>query len=170
MTVTVQPALSLASRIARPTRTNLLLAFISGFIAVLVFHQGVRAALLALGAISVAPYSLSPAPVTGVPRIFARSFWGGVWGIVLALIESRVPRRPAYAYWVTALLFGAIVPSLFAWFIVASVRGEAPAGGGDPARVAVALLTNAVWGLGTAVLYRVLRHIWHRGTSTSRPG
>jgi len=146
---------------------HLLLAFMAGFVAVLVFHQGVRAALVAAGVVEATPYALGPSAVTGVPRVLERAFWGGVWGIVLALILFRVPRRPPSAYWVVALVFGALLPSLFAWFIVAPFKGGPIAAGGDPVRLAVGLLTNGVWGVGTAALYRLLLRVrGHRDSAT----
>lgn len=144
---------------ATPTLMHLLFAFIAGFIAVLAFHQSLRAALVAVGAVSITPYSLTPSAVTGVPQVLDRAFWGGVWGIALALVESRVPRRPAYAFWIAALAFGALVPSLFTWFIVAPVRGLPLAAGGDPVRLGVTLASNGAWGIGTAALYRFLRDV-----------
>lgn len=143
---------------ATPTARQLLLAFIAGFIAVLAFQQSLRAALVAGGAVSATPYSLAPTAVTGVPQVLDRAFWGGVWGIVLVLV---VPRRPAYAFWIAALAFGALLPSLFTWFIVAPIKGQALAAGGDPVRLGVTLATNGAWGVGTAALYRFLPGVWH---------
>jgi len=141
---------------------QLLLAFIAGFVAVVLFQQGVRAALMAAGAASSTAYSLAPAATTGVPRLVARAFWGGVWGMLLALVEWRVPRRPAYAFWIVALAFGALVPSFFAWFVVAPLKGDALAAGGDPLRLGVTVASNAAWGLGTAALLRALLALWPR--------
>lgn len=153
---------------AMPTVKHLIFAFIAGFFAVLVFQQGLRAALVAGGAGTATPYSLAPTAVGGVPQVLDRAFWGGVWGILLVMVESRVPRRPAYAYWIVALAFGALLPSLFAWFVVAPIKGKALAAGGDPVRLAVTLATNGAWGVGTAALYRfVLPYIRGRGTSAN---
>src|SRR5262245_55472628 len=108
----------------RATPARLFLGFIAGFIAVLLFHQGLRAALMAAGAVSVTPYALEPGVVTAVPRVLSRALWGGVWGALLVLIESRLPRRSPYVFWFVALAFGALVPSLFAWFVLAPLKGQ----------------------------------------------
>lgn len=158
-TSTARPVAKETAR-ATPTARQLLLAFIAGFIAVLAFQQSLRAALVAGGAGSATPYSLAPTAVTGVPQVLDRAFWGGVWGIVLVLVESRVPRRPAYAFWIVALAFGALLPSLFTWFIAAPIKGQALAAGGDPVRLGITLATNGAWGVGTAALYRFLRGVW----------
>ena len=79
---------------AMPTIKHLLFAFSAGFIAVLVFQQGLRAALVAGGAGTATPYSLAPTAVSGVPQVLDRAFWGGVWGILLVMVESRVRVDP----------------------------------------------------------------------------
>lgn len=147
---------------ATPTAKHLLLAFVAGFIAMLAFHQSLLAAFVAVGAVSATAYSLAPTAVTGVPQVFSAAFRGGVWGIVFALVEPRLPRRPASAFWIAALAFGALLPSLFAWFIVEPMKGLPLAWGGDPVRLGVALVTNGAWGIGTAAVYRFLRGVWSR--------
>jgi hypothetical protein len=86
----------------------------------------------------------------GVPQILSLSFWGGVWGVAFALVEGRIPRGAAY--WFYAFLFGAIFPTLVAWFIVAPLKGQPVAGGREAARMLTAVLINGAWGLGTAFL------------------
>ncbi|MBD2472852.1 hypothetical protein [Nostoc sp. FACHB-145] len=51
------------------------------------------------------------------------------------------------------LIFGAVVPTLVAWFIVAPLKGQAIAGGGKPSAIIPGLLVNAAWGIGTALLF-----------------
>jgi hypothetical protein len=57
-------------------------------------------------------------------------------------------------YWLVALLFGALAPTLIAWFIVAPLKGQAIAGGWKPAVMITGLLVNGAWGVGTALLFR----------------
>ncbi|HYM41367.1 MAG TPA: hypothetical protein VET46_01250 [Steroidobacteraceae bacterium] len=38
-----------------------------------------------------------------------------------------------------------------AWFVVASLKGQPIAAGGAPIAMAVALIVNAAWGLGTGL-------------------
>ena len=50
-------------------------------------------------------------PPFGVPDLVSQSFWGGMWGILFALIIDRMPRLPT---WVNGMLFGMIFPMLLA--------------------------------------------------------
>jgi hypothetical protein len=76
-----------------------------------------------------------------------------VWGVVLwALI--RASRRGAY--WTKALVIGALGPSLVTWFVVMPMKGMALAGGWDPKVIVGGLVVNGAWGLGAALLMRLL--------------
>ena len=41
-------------------------------------------------------------------------FWGGLWGVVFALIADQVPGR---AIWLKGLIFGLLGPLLVNWFV-----------------------------------------------------
>ena len=126
--------------------------FIAGALAVPLFHQVVLLLLNVGGFISRAPYSMAPTKPFGVPQVISLSFFGGLWGIVLGLVLARIRARTPY--WVVAILFGAIAPSLVAMFVAAPLKGQpVPA---TPQFFAIALLVNAAWGLGTALLYQAL--------------
>jgi hypothetical protein len=129
---------------------KLLLGFFAGFIAVLLFHQPVLALLNQLGIAKGNVYSLRSTVPLGVPQVISLAFWGGVWGIVFAAIEHRFPRSAMY--WVCAFLFGAIFPTLVAWFIVAPMKGLPLAGGWEFNRMLTGFLINGAWGCGTALL------------------
>ena len=131
------------------------LGFIAGFLSTLVFHQIAIGLLSALGVIPTGPYSMRGVPPFGVPQVLNLAFWGGVWGCVWALVVDRVPR--AWPLWLAGLLFGAIAPTLVAWFVVAPLKGQALAQGFNPARMWIAPLVNGAWGLGTALIYELLR-------------
>lgn len=139
------------------TATLLGLAFVAGFLAVPLFHQPMLALLHAVGVTSAVPYVTSPIPPLGVPRLVSQAFWGGIWGIIFALVAPRFPR--GMGYWITAVLFGAVALSLIAWFIVAPLKGLPAAGGGRPAAIATALLVNGAWGFGTALLLLAFRKV-----------
>ena len=132
---------------------NYLKAFIAGFISTLLFHQGLLWLLYAGGVSPRAPWDMTPVPPLHVPAVVSLAFWGGVWGIVLwALIRTS----HGGVYWIKALLIGALGPSLVAWFVVMPLKGMGPADGWNPKIVVGALLLNGVWGLGVAVLMRLL--------------
>jgi hypothetical protein len=128
-------------------------AFLAGFFSTLIFHQGLLAILHAAGATPRAPYSLDPTPPLGVPTVLSLAFWGGVWGILLWLVIAGAegPR-----YWLLALLFGAVVPSLVALLVVLPLKGQPAGGGWKPAVIVGALLLNGAWGIGVAAFMRLV--------------
>lgn len=142
---------------------TILLGFVAGFVAVLVFHQGTAFLLHHVGngiPASVAlfgqvgpPFSLAPVPPFGLPAVLSASFWGGVWGIVLAVILERM-RPPAL---LTGFVFGALALTLVAFTLVASLKGVSTFAGGNMRIWARAGLFNGAWGFGTALLLRPLR-------------
>lgn len=134
------------------TITRFALAFIAGSISVLVFHQGVLAVLYTINFAPRAPYSTVPTQPWFIPQIWSSAFWGGVWGLLWA---ANAPRfRQDKSYWLAALLFGAIAPTLVAWFLVAPLKSQPIAGGWKLAGMVTALLVNGAWGVGTAGLLK----------------
>jgi hypothetical protein len=128
------------------------LAFVAGFIAVLVFHQGMLTLLHAAGITPASPFPLKPTKPFGVPAIWSFSFWGGVWGLVFFLFERLFPRGAGY--WLWAIIFGAVGPTLVAWFIAFPLKGLPVAAGWKPLGMLTGLLVNGAWGLGTALFLR----------------
>jgi len=126
----------------------LIVAFLSGAAAVLLFHQGAATGLHALGLTPRAPYSMQATQPFGVPQIWSITFWGGVWGLLLAVALARLDGARLIA---AALVFGAVLPTLVAWFVVAPLKGQPLAGGFVPAAMTVAIIVNAAWGLGTGI-------------------
>jgi hypothetical protein len=137
---------------ARPpvTPTRFAHGFVAGFLATLVFHQAGLALLHAAGVFGGTAFSLRPVPPFGVPSVISLAFWGGVWGIVFVLVERSIARCPG-GYWVGAIVFGAIVPTLVFWFVVLPLKGLPVGYGFHLGGIAVALLADGLWGLGTAV-------------------
>jgi hypothetical protein len=121
---------------------------VSGAIAVIVFHQPVAALLHAAGLTPRAPYSMQPTSPLGVAQLWSIVFWGAVWGVALA---AALRRFEGAALIVAATIFGAILPTLVAWTVVAALKGQPLLAGGVPAAMAVGLLVNGAWGLGTGI-------------------
>jgi len=129
-------------------RATVVFGFLAGALAVPLFHQVMLAILYASHFVARAPFALQPTKPLGLPAVVSLTFWGGVWGIIFAMVGSR----RGYAF---AVLFGAIFPTVVAWFVVLPLKGIPASGGWAPRGVATALLVNGAWGLGTAVFLRI---------------
>lgn len=125
-----------------------LFGFIAGFIAVPVFHQLAAYGLWATIPGRNFPWNMRPNP-WGVPNLINLAFWGGVWGIVFAFVQTRFPR--GIAYLLLAFLFGAILPTAFSWYVLSPLRGR-----GIGAFSIYGPLLNGAWGLGTGIIYALL--------------
>jgi hypothetical protein len=125
-----------------------IVGFISGFLSVLIFHQGVFAVLHSANVIPRAAYSMNPTAPMGVPQLWSLAFWGGIWGAVLAASFARLSGARLI---VASLIFGAILPSLVYWFVVLPIKGQ-PVGNGFALKgILLALILNGAWGLGTGI-------------------
>lgn len=120
-------------------------SFIAGFLATLVFHQGLIAVLHAVGLSPIGGWNMAPTAPLGVPKVISLSFWGGAWGIVLWLLVRR--SRGAWR-WLQALAIGAVAPTLVAVLVVFPLKGMSV----NPAMIPFGLLLNGAWGVGTLAL------------------
>jgi hypothetical protein len=146
---------------------RLMAGFAAGFLATLVFHQLTLALLWSAGLAPFGPFSMAATRPLGVPAVFSLAFWGGVWGIVFALVDSRFPRDQRY--WTMAFLFGAIVPSLVTLLIVLPLKGQPLGGGWRPSLLLTAFLINGAWGIGTALFLKALSN-WLGGVRPQPEG
>ncbi len=64
-----------------------------------------------------------------------------------------MPPKPLY--WVDAVIFGALAPTLVAWLVVAPLKGLPFGNGWHAAGIATALLVNGAWGFGTGLFMRM---------------
>jgi hypothetical protein len=131
---------------------RLLFGFAAGFLATLIFHQLTLWILWNMGVAPFAPFAMAATKPFGVPAMFSLAFWGGIWGILYALVDRTFLRRGGY--WVTALLFGAILPSAAALFVVMPLKGRSMGGGWH--LLLTALLVNGAWGIGTGLILKGL--------------
>src|SRR5260370_20430269 len=115
---------------------------LAGVVSTLVFRQGVLALLYLAGATPRAPYDLGAVPPLGIPAVISLAFWGGVWG---AAIWPFLKNVAGAAYWMRALVIGAIGPSAVALFLVLPLKGQPMAGGWDPKFIIGALILNGAW-------------------------
>ncbi len=145
--------------------TRLLFGFIAGFLATLIFHQLTLWALWGAGLAPFAPFSMAATNPFGVPAFISLAFWGGLWGILFALIEPRFPANSGY--WVTAFLYGAIFPSAVALLLVLPLKGRPMGGGWHPPLLLTAFLINGVWGIGTGLILKSLSGRFRRQKVTA---
>lgn len=134
--------------------TRLAVGFMAGALAAILCHQAMLAFLGSIGWTQVSAYSFAPTAPLGVPRIISLTFWGGVWGMIFIYIQARVPRDGWY--WVFAIFLGALMLSAMNWFIWSPLKGNPVAAGWEPLRMRVGLLVNGAWGLGTALIIRLV--------------
>jgi hypothetical protein len=130
---------------------RVLLSFVAGFLATLVLHQPVLWLLHNAGIAPFAPWNMTAVPPFGVPSVLSLSFWGGVWGIIMIPAIARI--RSDGAYFLTAAIFGAILPTLVAALVSAPLHGK-PIPKASAHMLITGLSVNAAWGLGTAIFYR----------------
>lgn len=106
------------------TIRRILLGFIAGFLSVLTVHQSVIWLGGYFGILPGGPrgWPVTPVPPFGIYQIFSLAFWGGVWGIPLALISARLGRS-AWAAIVVILVFGAATTAV-GWYVVTPLKGR----------------------------------------------
>jgi hypothetical protein len=129
---------------------RLLLGFVAGFIATLVFHQIALAVFAHLHWVDRAPWNMKPVPPLGVPAVISLAFWGGVWGAVMIALLAK-SRNLLLA----STLFGAVLPTLVAGLIIQPLIKHQPMPH-TAKMVIVGLVINGAWGLGTALIYRLM--------------
>jgi len=143
---------------------TILLGFAAGFLAVLVFHQG-AAVLLHLLTVKAGvgagligrvpfPYRMASVPPFGVPQVISSAFWGGVWGVMLAVLLRGLPRLPDLLF---GFLFGAFVLTVVGFTLVATLKGLPTFAGGNKQIWWRAGLVNGAWGWGAALMLRPFR-------------
>lgn len=131
---------------------ELIKAFIAGFVSTLVFHQGAVAALHAAGRWPKPAYPMTPTAPFKVPAVISLAFWGGLWGIALWL---AIGGAAGLNYWLLWIVLGALGPTVVALFVVMPLKGMPVAAGWDPKIIVGALILNAAWGFGVALLLRL---------------
>lgn len=131
-------------------------ALVAGVVSMLAFHEGALWALDALGYVSAMPWHTEPATFFDVPGLVWLGAWGALWGLVLwALIRNA----QAAGYYVGALILGAILVTLADLFGVPLLKGHGTDGmmaGLALDHIVTAMILNGVFGLGLALIMRLL--------------
>jgi hypothetical protein len=139
--------------------------FVAGTLAVPLFHQALLYVLHRIAYTARTPFAMNPTQPFGVPQTFSAAFWGGIWGLVLAMLLARVGER---FYFAAAMAFGAVVPTLASLVLMPQFRGTTP----DTTATALVttVLMNLAWGFGTAALTRIMDGATNGETEGVRPG
>jgi predicted membrane protein len=114
----------------------------------LFFHQGAVTLAHLSGLTQRVPYALQPTEPFGVPYVWSIVFWGGLWGALFAAMLTRLDGVRLVA---AALLLGAVLPTLVAWFVVAPLKGQPMAANFQTTALASGVILNAAWGFGTGL-------------------
>ncbi len=127
--------------------------FLAGFVATLVFHQGLWFVFNQTGVIPLErpAWPMEAVPPFHVPSVLSKAFWGGLWGLVLTPL---LVHTAGAAYWTAWILVGAVALTAVAFFVVPPVKGL-PVPPLWP-RFVFGLMLNGAWGFGTALLLRLL--------------
>jgi hypothetical protein len=138
---------------AMPSVKLLLLGFVAGFIATLIFHQGLWWVFNRVGIIPPArpAWPLDPIPPFGLPSVLSKAFWGGLWGLVLTPVLAHLTGA---RYWIAWIVVGAVALTAVAFFVVPPLKGEPMQAMGP--RFLIGLSVNGAWGFGTALILRLL--------------
>jgi hypothetical protein len=142
------------------------LGFVAAAISVVVVHQTIIYILGTYGMTRSVPWNLQPlgyGPVAKVPILANSMFWGGMWGVVFALIYQWLPGT---ASWLKGLIFGALVVILSNWIFLPLIRqyvfGFPPqplfAGfnGSNPMVLLPGFLILTGFGLGLGIIYGLI--------------
>lgn len=143
-----------------------LLGFIAAAISVLVVHQTLIYALGQVGMTRSVPWTMQPlgyGPLPWLPVIVNSVLWGGMWGVVFALIYDWLPSTSS---WLKGLVFGVLVVVLSNWIFLPLIRqhvfGYPPQplfsgfNGSNPMVLLPAFLILAGFGLGLGIIYGLI--------------
>lgn len=136
----------------RPTAgRTIFYGFTAGTLGVPCGHQILLALFHLAGLTARTPFDMTPTQPLGVPAWMSAMFFGGLWGIGLAMVLARTaPER----FWWVALLF-AFAPSAVAWTVVPLLKDLPVFFGGDVMVLVGSLAVNAAWSLTAAVVLRL---------------
>ena len=142
------------------------LGFIAAAISVLLVHQGIIYALGQFGMTRSVPWTMRPigyGPLPWLPLLVNSVFWGGMWGVVFALLYDRLPGG---ASWLKGLIFGILVVIVSNWIFLPLIRQHvfnyppqplfAGFNGSNPDVLLPGFLVLAGFGLGLGIIYGLI--------------
>jgi hypothetical protein len=135
------------------TATRLFLGFVAGFLSHLIFQGAFGSILYAAHLVPSLPWDVTPVPPLGIPKTLSLGFWAGLWGLTYVLLERRLTAH--LSWWLGGLVFGLALPLMVHWFVVLPLKGFGVGGGFHLARMPIEVGFHAVFGIGTAIIYRI---------------
>ena len=149
---------------------RILIGFIAAVISVLLVHQVIIMLLANSGFLppttrvyNMLPFAGAPTAITaafkslglaGWPVLFNQLFWGGLWGVLFALVH---PRIPGGLMLLKGLIFGLLIAIFSNWLVLPLIRGQAIFQGGDVFALARGALISGGFGAGLGLFYGLLR-------------
>jgi hypothetical protein len=130
--------------------------FLAGFLATLLFHQPLMWMFQRAGMSPRPAYEMTRVPPLGVPSVISLSFWGGLWAVLMLHVLSHLHDQ-GVMYWIAATVFGAVLPTLVAGLVVVPLKKIKVSNRGQ--MLIVGLVVNGAWGLGSALIYRLLAQL-----------
>ena len=147
------------------------LGFIAAAISVLIVHQTIIFVLGRYGMTRSVPWTMTPigyGPLPWLPLIVNSVFWGGLWGVVFALLYESLPGGWS---WLKGLIFGILVVVLSNWIFLPLIRQYvfnyppqplfAGFNGPNPMVLLPGFLILAGFGLGLGLIYGLLARPRH---------
>jgi hypothetical protein len=145
---------------------RMVLGFIAAAISVLIVHQSIVYLLGTFGMVRSTPWTMRPIGyglVPTLPLLVNSMFWGGLWGVVFALIYDRLPGTWG---WLKGLIFGIGVLIVSNWIFLPLIRQYvfkyppqalfSGFNGSNPMVLLPGFLILAGFGLGLGVVYSLL--------------
>jgi hypothetical protein len=141
---------------------RIVLGFVAAAISVLIVHEGIIYFLNNAGYIPSRGWSMTPAiPPYGVPRLINNVFWGGLWGVLFALLYNWIPGGMA---WLKGLIFGLFIVVVSNWILLPLIKGQMFGvpnqvlfGGWNPTRMWIVAAIVGGFGLGLGIIYGLIR-------------
>jgi hypothetical protein len=134
------------------TSTHLFLGFLAGALSHLIFQGALGTVLYAANLLPSLIWTFAPVPPLGVPKSLSLAFWAGLWGMVYAGLERGL--TPRFGWWLGGLVFG-VAPLLVHWLVAQPLKGLGVGGGFHPAMVPIEIAFHLVFGIGTAIIFRL---------------
>jgi len=140
---------------------RIVLGFVAAAITVVVAHEGIIYLLAIAGFIPNRAWSMTPAiPPWGVPRLINNIFWGGLWGVLFALVYEKIPGG---AGWLKGLIYGLFIVVVSNWVLLPLIKGQIFGqanqvlfSGWDPQRMLVTLAIIGGFGIGLGIIFGVI--------------